>query len=148
MKSSLYTAQHARFSISCTECCKPRVVYSQYALTERQKVTILLSITESDYTCGAGILPINHAYTQKVVVRKELTCADEVEIAYYSANLGRKDICSYCAIPEAIVDADLKKKYKTVLPICVECHTTKEPTTRMPYPSTNNTTRRAKSAIR
>ena len=47
----------------------------------------------------------------------------EGEIPYYSnnADLGRKDIYSHCGGIDAQVNMELKKKFKTVLPICNDC---------------------------
>jgi hypothetical protein len=40
-----------------------------------------------------------------------------VEVTYYGNGSGQPDICTYCAQ----VNPELKKSYKTVLPICEPC---------------------------
>ena len=107
--STVTSTQNARFLVTCVECRKPRVHYSLHKLTERQKVSLVVSLSEYDYTCGA------------VMVRASLTCAMPVEIPNYGSELGRRDICALCAAEEAETDQELKKKYKTVLPICITC---------------------------
>ena len=56
-----------------------------------------------------------------MVLRPNLQCAMQIELCYYGADIGRKDLCSHCATEDAIVCVELKKKYKTVLPICDDC---------------------------
>ena len=53
----LCTIQHARAIVNCTECDKPRVVYSMTRLSERENITLALSLSEYVYTCGGPILP-------------------------------------------------------------------------------------------
>jgi len=43
------------------------------------------------------------------------TCQAPVELSYY---LGPVDICARCTSPGADQKTELKKSYKTVLPIC------------------------------
>lgn len=35
--------------------------------------------------------------------------------------IGRGDLCTYCATDDSQSNLDLKKKYKTVLPLCGSC---------------------------
>ena len=57
-----------------------------------------------------------------------------VEIPYYGADVGRKDICGHCGCAEAQIDLELKKIYKTVLPMCAACQESgKLPITHRPY---------------
>ena len=45
-----------------------------------------------------------------------------MEVPYYAASdIGRKDICSHCGVENTIMNAELKTKFKTVLPICDGC---------------------------
>ncbi len=106
--------------MECFECRKPRVIYSDHVLGERQKLTLIMYLSEIDYTCGSEILPYNHALYSKVRVRDNLMCNQEIEFPYYSAEVGRKDLCAYCAM-EGIQDVNLKNFYKVVLPLCISC---------------------------
>ena len=58
---------------------------------------------------------------KKALCRHGLHCGVPIEICYYSSELGRKDLCANCGSPEAMIPLELKKLYKTVLPICEEC---------------------------
>ena len=47
-----------------------------------------------------------------------------------------RDTCAFCGAEEAVVDGDLKKKFKTVLPLCLECRNDgKEPIVHRPFGS-------------
>ena len=81
--STMTSTQNARFLITCVECRKPRVMYSLHKLTERQKVSLVTSMSKYDYTCGAPVLPPSNTLHSKVMVRAFLTCSMPVEIPYY-----------------------------------------------------------------
>ena len=119
--STMTSTQNARFLVTCVECRKPRVMYSLHKLTERQKVFLVTSMSNYVYTCGAPVLPPSNTLHSKVMVRAFLTCSMPVEVPYYGLELGRKDIRAHCMAEEAEIDQELKKKYKTVLPICIAC---------------------------
>ena len=55
-----------------------------------------------------------------MVVRPNLTCGMQVEY-YANGKIGRGDICSNCGSTDGEIVNELKKKYKTVLPICKSC---------------------------
>lgn len=57
----------------------------------------------------------------KVFVRLQLSCSSHIEFAFYASNIGRVDLCAYCASPETNKDQELLKKFKVVLPVCGEC---------------------------
>ena len=59
-----------------------------------------------------------------VCARLQMACNTPVEFAYYAENNPinvQKDICCHCANPGAEKDPEMKKKYRIVLPICVNC---------------------------
>ena len=95
-QSGLFTAQSARMTVGCTECSKLRVVYSKRHLSERQKVTVVLAISEFSYSCGAPLIPSSFALSKSVMCRPGLIYASPVEVPYYSADIGGLDICSLC----------------------------------------------------
>ena len=130
----LYSAQYARMAVNCVECRKPRVIYSKQRLSERQKVNLCVSMSECDYTCGAPLLPPNDPYVSVAVTKQNLVCAQPIEISFYSASIGRRDLCAHCGIEEAHTNEELKTKYRTVLPICDECEQAgKSPIVQRPY---------------
>lgn len=117
----LCTTQNVRAIVSCVECCKPRAIYSRHKLTDRQLLSVVLATSEFDYTCGSPLLPPQNNLYKTVMCRSNMTCSFPVELQYYSSGLGRNDICCLCADEDAEVDQELKKTYKTVLPLCDNC---------------------------
>ena len=71
--SAMTSTQNARFLVTCVECRKPRILYSLHKLTERQKVSLAVSMSEYNYTRGAPVLPPSNALYCKVMVRASLT---------------------------------------------------------------------------
>ncbi len=93
------------------------MIYCKNKLSARQKLSLTLAISNDDYTCGAQLHD-----SESIQTRVALTCADLIEVAYYSnKDLGRKDVCSYCAATGAYEDESLKERYRTVMPVCEAC---------------------------
>ncbi|CAL4131250.1 unnamed protein product, partial [Meganyctiphanes norvegica] len=88
--SSMCTGQNARAVATCTECRKPRVVYSRTALSETHRVTLAILLSEFDYTCGAPLTPPDSSLYSRVMTKANLQCGVVVEMSYYSttANIG------------------------------------------------------------
>ncbi|XP_078662871.1 uncharacterized protein LOC144906461 isoform X3 [Branchiostoma floridae x Branchiostoma belcheri] len=121
MDANKYTAQNGRAVVECIECRKPRLVYSERKLTERQKTSLACLYSEYEYSCGSVATPPDHLLHSVVFVRTTLTCESRIETAFYGSECGRSDLCCYCASPNAEVNEELKSKYKTVLPLCPSC---------------------------
>ena len=126
-----FSASKARNVIICGECLKPRIVYAQYVLTPAQKTCVERAKESADYVCGAPLLPDEHA---TLYVRVGLQCASPIETAYYSSNLSLPLICYYCGCFNAERDSELLKSFRSVMPLCQQCKSTKPPVTRLPYP--------------
>ncbi|XP_041378644.1 uncharacterized protein LOC121390784 [Gigantopelta aegis] len=131
----LCTIQNARALAVCVECRKPRMVYAHLKLSERQTISVALSISEFDYTCGAPILPPTHSLVKKVMCRTAMNCSTHVELAFYGRpDMWKTDICCHCGAEGAEVNLDLKKNYKTVLPQCISCtQEGKQPVVQRPF---------------
>lgn len=130
------SAQNARAQVICTDCSKPRVVYCKKKLDYRHKMMLAKSVSNYDYTCGSHLFPPTEIrkLALSMALRPNLQCAMQIEISYYGSDIGRKDLCSHCAMEGGIVDAELKKRFKTVLPICDQCVANKkEAYTQRPY---------------
>ena len=63
----------------------------------------------------------DHPLENKVFGRLGICCASPVEWAYYSSNIGAMHICCHCGGEGGTIDKNLKKRFKTVLPICEMC---------------------------
>ena len=99
----------------------PCVLYSRFKLTERQQTTLVMLLSGYDYTCGTPITPPKHSLHDKVITRKNITCALPVEIPYYGTDFGRNDIWCHCGNKEAEANLLLKASFQTVLPMCKGC---------------------------
>lgn len=75
------------------------------------------NLSEYDYTCGAPVLPPNHNLAIFIQIRTEMSCISPIEVPHYSSGIGRGDLCAHCATEDSQCNMDLKKKYKTVLPL-------------------------------
>jgi len=58
---------------------------------------------------------------KSVFVREKLICGYPVETHYYSIIFAKLDVCTFFASDGGNIDTELKKRYKTVLPICEAC---------------------------
>ena len=117
------SAQNARAVINCVECEQPRVIYAKSKLDNRQRLLLAKNISIFEYSCGSFLFPPteNGKLANSMIIRPNLQCAMEIEVPYYSSDVGRKDVCSHCGRTDAAVIMDLKKQYKTVLPIGKPC---------------------------
>ena len=71
------------------------------------------------------------------VVRENLTSTTPVEFAYYSCEKFPA-VCAHCGNKDCSVVVELKRSFRTVLPICKDCANSKESVTRgkFKHPST------------
>ena len=58
-----------------------------------------------------------------IFTRLELTCSSPMAWAFYASTKRsvQKDICCYCIRKDVQADKELKKQFKTVLPLCLSC---------------------------
>lgn len=103
------------------ECGKPRVIYSLHRLTERQQASVVIGLSECDYTCGSILLPPESPMFKNIMTRTDITCQSPVELQFYSSGLGLADLCAHRSLNSGQVNTDLLKRYKTVQPLCDEC---------------------------
>lgn len=80
-------------------------------------MSVILATSEYAYTCGCPLIP-SKFNPCKTVMCRAIICSFPVD---YSRGLGRNGICSLCSNDNAEDDSELKKKYKTVLPLCNIC---------------------------
>ncbi|KAL8607708.1 hypothetical protein ACOMHN_039382 [Nucella lapillus] len=129
------SAQNARATAVCIECRKPRVVFCNRKLSQRQEILLATTLSETDYSCGSHLFPpAAELLVNNLAIKTQITCANPIELSYYAADLGRKDLCAYCGTQDAYTDAELKQKFKTVLPMCDPCmQEGKLPITQRPF---------------
>ena len=121
-RRAFQSAQTARATVTCVECQKPRVIFSNKKLSTRQEMLLAVTVSEYEYSCGSTLFPPScHNLIKELTINQYLSCQQPVEVSYYASDVGRKDLCCHCAGINAIVDPALKKQFKTVLPICDSC---------------------------
>ena len=122
-KSSTLTPQNVRDIINCSMCKKPRCIYANRTLTNREMNEVKRIIKKFDYICGCVISPDSSFLRGTIFSRLELHCKAPIEAMFYGAPkiTKRKDMCAYCAKKECSPDKELKKRFKTVVPICDQC---------------------------
>lgn len=120
--STMCSVQNAR---SCIECRKPRVIYAKQKLSERENVLFAVALSEIENTCGAALLPPDMSLSKRAMLRANLSCAVPIEVHFYGSSfdndLGNRDLCVYCSAEGSETDQELRKQYKTVLPMCQSC---------------------------
>lgn len=117
-----FTAQQARYVVNCTECEKPRLIYSKIKLSDRLSVQLITLLSEHDYVCGSPVTVPESNLHGKIFTRLNIDCSSPVETSYYSSDLDQqKDVCYYCGQSGAETDAALKEKFKSVYPVCGHC---------------------------
>ena len=155
-KAELFHATRARLLVVCTECGKPRVIYSLARLTNEQKALAQSLIDDlSSYVCGATpLFPEGHELGDKLFVRRALTCGMPVEKQHYTSKQFR-DCCSWCGTTDPLELEDLNrlnlngaKGYS----ICKQCHADGKPVVTFGRASktgaaTNKAKGRARKAI-
>ena len=55
--------------------------------------------------------------SQRAMTRGNLSCAVSVEVPFNGSGFG-SDVCAYCAVEGSETDQNLRRQYKTVLPLC------------------------------
>ena len=97
--------------------------YTKRVLTNREMKELRRTIAQYDFICGCMIAPEDSFLHDTLFTRLELSCGSPMEFMFYGAprlNV-QKDICGHCATPRVTTDQELKKTYKSVLPICDKC---------------------------
>lgn len=134
----MLVAAKVRDTIPCSQCLRPRCIYSMAKISKKSvQSSIKRRVEENSYCCGEALFPEGHELRKSVVVRQELDCAINMESCYYSAaTVTLPAVCCYCGsssgspIYQGEGVADLKRKFSKVRPICTLCFTQgKEPVT-------------------
>ena len=106
-------AKNVNETIKCTECLKPRVLYSKNKLKFTDQITLQNLLVNVNYSCGSVLSDIQdetlsnsqREVVDKVFVRANLQCEDKIETPYYSSN-SFSDVCIHCGDPDNIVQEE------------------------------------------
>ena len=97
-------------TLQCSECLKPRVLYSQHKLKLQEVQYLKDKLVDMIYNCGSILTellgqepsPEQTDVVSRVFIRANLACTDAVETAYYSSGVF-DDVCIHCGDPNDIV---------------------------------------------
>lgn len=118
------TAANVGEVIFCSECFRPRVMYSQRKLRHTDVTVLLRSLENVLYVCGSKLngvevisTPLDPPSTadvfERVFVRANLSCRDDVEVPFYSSECFAL-VCSHCA-------CECEKSEEGQYPLCSDC---------------------------
>ena len=108
-----------RDTIACTDCKKPRIIYSEKNAQKNPQLSRYIGEIRSSvfYTCGSA-LPANNP--GGCYVNVNLTCGTTIEQSYYK--LDTDILCAVCAAPleDDLLQKfrELSEKYSVVKPSC------------------------------
>ena len=131
----MFKGERVRDVVECSNCSKPRCIYSSYSLSSKQhynlskdvqkkKLAELELFKDSDYICG------DKCPVEPFVTKQSIKCGQFVESMYYgfakSKGKGKViAICCFCSNDEDLVEKEevmLKLgTTKSPLPICQDC---------------------------
>ena len=119
-KSSMLTGQNVREIVKCKSCSKPRCIYSNPNVSNREQRELRKIIRTYEYLRGCLITPDVCFLSGTLFTRLKMHCKSPIEWACYSPTKAnaRKNVCCHCSKISAKVDSDEKKLYKSVLPAC------------------------------
>ena len=106
------TAKNVSKFVKCSECQKPRVLYSEKKLKLDDQSKLQRVLKKHIYICGTSFSD----FTKNPIafVLENLTCATAIETSYYGVNF--PDVCLYCGS-----EKNLLAKDSTLFPQCRRC---------------------------
>ena len=123
---SAQTAKSVHKTVKCTDCDKPRVIYSASKLNVTEQIILDKILDIYIYSCGAKLqdlkvkdsdrAPRVNALLDKIFVKQNISCQNAVEIPYYSSGCF-PPVCYFCASKD-----DLKIE-EGAYPHCETCAT-------------------------
>ena len=133
-KNTTLNKQNARASIKCINCSKPRVIYCEKKLNDREKRQLrrLLTDVGNIYECGCVLVPEDSYFDKsdtKLFTRLQMHCGSSVEVPYYTSKYinQSKDVCYYCGQNGVPIEEEVRGQYTTPMPRCNECKTAGKP---------------------
>lgn len=119
----LLKKEYTRLVIECSNCAKPRCIFSKTPVLKDPEV--LRTLQDRQYACGEPLFQVDHPLHSSVVVREGLDCCSHVEFEYYSSSLPQfvqqdVNMCAFCAVETGKRSKEDEAFYLTVLPVCEE----------------------------
>ena len=102
--SLIFSAKVGAF-ITCKECRKRRLVYSQAKLTTTELRSVTQVEEELVCTCGNPLFYVGQ-FRDKIVVKEGLSCSSEIEAAYYAGTILKKELLNFLQLYYLILGLD------------------------------------------
>lgn len=120
------TTARARALAWCSDCSKPRLIYSERALCENAYKDLMLFLDRFQYTCGSPVVPEGHDLKAIVFIKTHIRCHDAVSAQYYSAGdrLGSsfvRELCFYCGSTDVLEEPEVAAQFASFSPRCLRC---------------------------
>ena len=120
---SAQTALNVGMVIKCSECKKPRLMYSKKKLSDIEKEALKRFLSSFEYICVSSFKKVpddahpNIDIIKKVFVRENLSCTSIVESSYYSCKIYLL-VCVKCGKSSKLLPPDV-----TFYSHCEKCKT-------------------------
>lgn len=112
----------ARYAITCAECKKGRLLFSEKKLTPNEVQKINDFFDDQPFVCGTPVFENDSELNEKLFQLPNNTCNKPMTAMYYSSYQkkvrGCKSICSYCHTVENFA---VESPHYVGLPRCSEC---------------------------
>jgi len=118
-------SQYGRRVLFCTDCGKPRIIYSRKKLTESQQLAIDTYLEVFEFICGRPLFPEGHSLEEVLYQPKQTRCRAPISSQYYrAANViampGWKWVCAVDGCHDAS-EAAIEDDGYSCLPRCALC---------------------------
>ena len=132
-RKDVLVSAKVRGTIICSECYKPRCIYSKARLSQSES-TILLQIKDSRCCiCGSAIFASGSALADTVIFKEQFSNGKSAVLVKF------EPVCYYCCLggEGSLVEDEeistLRKSYAFVAPICFLCRSDgKRPLCKLP----------------
>ena len=106
----------------CTECAKPRCLFSAKKLSAEQATQLAVALEELQYVCGGPLLEEDHPLVSVVGARVHITCGTPMSSHYYASKRAFPPVCYACGSKEPCpIAADMLQQHQSVHPVCTAC---------------------------
>ena len=120
------TAKNVGMIIKCSECKKPRLMFSKNKLKGNDYSALKRILSGLEYFCGSSFKEFlgdkdnsDGTIFEKVFVKENLSCSSNIELPYFSCD-NLKPICIYCGTGKNVI------KSITFYPKCAKCKNEKD----------------------
>lgn len=122
------TSNRVRDFVVCSECEKPRLLFSENTLIQEQCDEVERIKDEIDFSCGAYFFPEEHPMFKKIIVKPGLACRQQISLLYYSSVERRLlndeailHICFNCARLDVLEEPEMKEQHSSWAFRCETC---------------------------